>query len=236
MVMLKNIPSILSPEMLYALGRMGHGDELDTKEKSNDQAVMRKSSSVLMFHLWVIILLATFDRFTHQSRIFVSTNRGRSFFTTRQLLHLKKAQLIISLQFLNLNCCKFYATSSVLADANFPSASVAKAGPEIIRADGVTIPQLLDAILQLMPLDTYSAYMAAVMDLVDSDKQRGLKTPVWQVYSDIIEKHEGKKVPLHKIERFEFYDQAKKAFLVIATGETALYGNLILKKGVISPD
>ncbi|EDV20837.1 uncharacterized protein TRIADDRAFT_31261 [Trichoplax adhaerens] len=134
MVMLKNIPSILSPEMLYALGRMGHGDEL------------------------------------------------------------------------------------VLADANFPSASVAKAGPEIIRADGVTIPQLLDAILQLMPLDTYSAYMAAVMDLVDSDKQRGLKTPVWQVYSDIIEKHEGKKVPLHKIERFEFYDQAKKAFLVIATG------------------
>ncbi|XP_066094422.1 fucose mutarotase isoform X5 [Saccopteryx bilineata] len=94
------------------------------------------------------------------------------------------------------------ASRSVLADVNFPTASICKCGPEEIRADGLGIPQLLEAILKLLPLDTY----------VENPSR------------------------LTKIERFEFYEEAKKAFAVVATGETALYGNLILKKGVLAPE
>ncbi|XP_077310978.1 fucose mutarotase isoform X4 [Lithobates pipiens] len=75
---------------------------------------------------------------------------------------------------------------------------------------------------------------AAVMDLVDSDKERGLKVPVWDEYKRLLCKA-GCEAPLEKVERFSFYERAKHAFAVVATGETALYGNLILKKGVLSP-
>ncbi|XP_017513154.2 fucose mutarotase isoform X5 [Manis pentadactyla] len=117
MVVLKGVPALLSPELLYALARMGHGDEI------------------------------------------------------------------------------------VLADVNFPTSSICRGGPEEIRADGLGIPQLLEAVLRLLPLDTY------------------VESPT----------------ALATIERFEFYQRAKKAFAVVATGETALYGNLILKKGVLAP-
>ncbi|KAM4703899.1 fucose mutarotase [Rhinophrynus dorsalis] len=150
MVVLRGIPSVLSPELLYALARMGHGDEI------------------------------------------------------------------------------------VLADANFPASSTSKSGPELIRADGLGIPRLLEAILHLFPLDTYVASPAAVMDLVESDKEKDLKTPVWDEYKNLLAKA-GCEAPLQKVERYAFYERAKTAFAVVATGETALYGNLILKKGVISP-
>ncbi|KAM4636530.1 fucose mutarotase [Discoglossus pictus] len=96
------------------------------------------------------------------------------------------------------------------------------------------IPRLLEAILQLLPLDTYVTCAVTVMDLVDSDKEKGLKTPVWDEYREVLAKV-GYKTPLKQVERFAFYEQAKKSFAVVATGETALYGNLILKKGVIAP-
>ncbi|XP_048193946.1 fucose mutarotase isoform X4 [Perognathus longimembris pacificus] len=131
MVALKGIPALLSPELLFALARMGHGDEI------------------------------------------------------------------------------------VLADANFPTSSICQCGPVEIRADGLGIPVLLEAVLKLLPLDTY----------VESPKA------------------------LVMIERFEFYERAKKAFAIVATGgqgqslstgssqsscrETALYGNIILKKGTM---
>nr|KAF6322305.1 fucose mutarotase [Pipistrellus kuhlii] len=100
---------------------------------------------------------------------------------------------------------------------------------------GLGIPQLLEAVLKLLPLDTYVESPAAVMELVSSDKERGLQTPVWESYQSIL-RAAGCSSPLEKIERFEFYQQAKKAFAVVATGETALYGNLILKKGVLAPE
>ncbi|XP_059517621.1 fucose mutarotase isoform X2 [Myotis daubentonii] len=100
---------------------------------------------------------------------------------------------------------------------------------------GLGIPQLLEAVLKLLPLDTYVESPAAVMELVSSDKERGLQTPVWKSYQSIL-LEAGCSSPLEKIERFEFYQQAKKAFAVVATGETALYGNLILKKGVLAPE
>ncbi|KAG8000080.1 Enoyl-CoA hydratase [Nibea albiflora] len=97
---------------------------------------------------------------------------------------------------------------------------------------GLGIPQLLQAILKLLPLDTYVPSPAAVMDLVDSDKLRSLPVPVWDTYTVLLHQA-GSEAPLEKVERFAFYERAKKAYAVVATGETALYGNLILKKGVI---
>nr|KAF6425166.1 hypothetical protein HJG59_009231 [Molossus molossus] len=123
----------------------------------------------------------------------------------------------------------------ILADVNFPTSSICKCGPEEIRADGLGIPQLLEAVLKLLPLDTYVESPVAVMELVSSDRERGLQTPVWRNYQSIL-LEAGCLSPLAKIERFEFYQQAKKAFAVVATGETALYGNLILKKGVLAPE
>ncbi|XP_073096187.1 fucose mutarotase isoform X1 [Manis javanica] len=75
---------------------------------------------------------------------------------------------------------------------------------------------------------------AVVMELVPSDRERGLQTPVWKNYQSILSGAHGT-TALATIERFEFYQRAKKAFAVVATGETALYGNLILKKGVLAP-
>ncbi|KAI1894285.1 hypothetical protein AGOR_G00114250 [Albula goreensis] len=82
-------------------------------------------------------------------------------------------------------------------------------------------------------LDTYVDKPAAVMDLVESDKESGLAVPVWETYSRLL-KEAGSDKPLEKVERFAFYERAKKAFAVMATGETSLYGNLIIKKGVIA--
>uniref|UniRef100_H2UEF9 Mitochondrial ribosome-associated GTPase 1 n=1 Tax=Takifugu rubripes TaxID=31033 RepID=H2UEF9_TAKRU len=124
------------------------------------------------------------------------------------------------------------AFRKVLADANFPASSICACGPTEIRADGLGIPLLLEAILRLMPLDTYVTSPAAVMELVDSDKIRGLAVPVWDEYKQLLSQA-GSQSSLELVERFAFYERAKKAFAVVATGESALYGNLILKKGVI---
>uniref|UniRef100_A0A8C6S1Q2 Fucose mutarotase n=1 Tax=Nannospalax galili TaxID=1026970 RepID=A0A8C6S1Q2_NANGA len=131
MVTLKSLPALLSPELLLALARMGHQDEI------------------------------------------------------------------------------------ILADVNFPT-SICQCGPVAIRADGLDIPQLLEAVLKLLPLDTY-VDSDTVMELVPSDKERGLQTPVWNSYESLLFKA-GCKKALAKIERFEFYERAKKAFAVVATG------------------
>ncbi|XP_017268346.1 fucose mutarotase isoform X2 [Kryptolebias marmoratus] len=125
-----------------------------------------------------------------------------------------------------------FMSTPLLADANFPASSICACGPREIRADGLGIPQLLEAILKLLPLDTYVPHPAAVMDLVDSDKQRCLAVPVWDTYTQLLNQA-GSQISPEKVERFAFYERAKKAYAVVATGETALYGNLILKKGVI---
>jgi len=115
----------------------------------------------------------------------------------------------------------------VLADGNFPAASHAQ---RLVRCDGHSIPELLDAILQLFPLDQYVEKPAALMEVVPGDTA---ETPIWETYRGIIENHSGLGQPFEHVERFAFYERAKKAYAVIATGEGALYANLILKKGVI---
>ena len=153
MTILKNVPRVLPPRLLYVLASMGHGDEL------------------------------------------------------------------------------------VLADANFPAASVAKSGDtpsELICCDSLTVPELLEAICTLMPLDTYTEFPAAVMQVTPQDHGK-VETPVWDAFKTIMKAAEGRDVALEKVERFAFYERAKKAYAVVSTGESALYGNLIITKGVLGP-
>jgi Fucose dissimilation pathway protein FucU len=115
----------------------------------------------------------------------------------------------------------------VLADGNFPAASHAR---RLVRCDGHGTAALLDDILRLMPLDRYVDLPAAVMQVVPGDP---VETPIWDEYRRIIAARAGVTAPLEEVERFAFYERAKRAYAIVATGETALYANLILKKGVV---
>lgn len=116
----------------------------------------------------------------------------------------------------------------VLADANFPAASHAQ---RLVRCDGHDIPTLLRAMLQLFPLDAYVEQPAALMQVVPGDT---VETPIWNVYQEIADRANGSRVSFEQVERFAFYERAKRAYAIVATGETALYANIVLKKGVIS--
>jgi L-fucose mutarotase len=115
----------------------------------------------------------------------------------------------------------------VISDGNFPGASIAK---RIVRIDGNSVPQLLDAVLKFYPLDPYVASPVGLMAVVKGDT---VKPTIWEEYRKIVSKHDPKFKDFEMIERFEFYERAKKAFAVFTTGETALYANIILKKGVV---
>ena len=91
------------------------------------------------------------------------------------------------------------------------------------------MPEILDAILKLLPLDQYSQFPVALMDVVPGDK---VVPVIWDTYKDVIANHE-KDIKIEMVERFAFYERSKRAFAIIATGEKALYGNIILRKGVV---
>jgi L-fucose mutarotase len=115
----------------------------------------------------------------------------------------------------------------VLSDGNFPAAAYAQ---RLVRCDGHNVPELLDAILKFFPLDKYTPEPVALMQVVPGDT---VETPIWDVYREIIIKHEPVYNKIENVERFAFYERAKKAYAVVATGEKALYANIILKKGVV---
>jgi L-fucose mutarotase len=115
----------------------------------------------------------------------------------------------------------------VIADGNFPSAAYAQ---RLVRADGLGCPILLDAILSLFPLDTYVEKPVALMIVVPGDPY---KPVIWEEYRKIVKQHETNFTDFDHVERFAFYERAKKAYAVLATGEMALYANIILKKGVV---
>lgn len=140
--MLKNIPSVISPELLKILHEMGHGDEI------------------------------------------------------------------------------------VIGDGNFPAASNAK---RLVRCDGHGVPAILDAVLQLFPLDTYVESPVMLMQVTPGDD---VDPVIWKEYKKIVDAHQDN-VNFSEIERFAFYDRAKEAYAIVATGESALYANVILKKGVV---
>ena len=142
--MLKNIPPILSPDLLHALAAMGHGDEI------------------------------------------------------------------------------------VIVDANYPAES---AGPPVIRLDGILATDVADAVLTLMPLDTFVDEQAFAMEVVDNPKKR---EQTHKDFDKLVKKYEPT-MKLSLLERFAFYERASQAFVIVQTGERRLYGNILLKKGVIRP-
>jgi len=114
----------------------------------------------------------------------------------------------------------------VLADAHFPGETF---NDTVLRADGIRIPDLLDGILPLFVLDEYVEQPVMMMDVVPGDT---LDPTVEASYRAVIDKHWPDTAPVLRIERFAFYERTKSAFAVVMTGETAKYGNIILKKGV----
>jgi len=141
--MLKGIPTVISPELMYALMSMGHGDEI------------------------------------------------------------------------------------VIADGNFPAASNAQ---RLIRTDGLGVCELLEAIMKFFPLDTFVEDHAVIMEVSDPKAE---KPTIWAEFKKILDEAEKRSVQLTPIERHQFYERSRNAYCIIATSETALYANLILKKGVV---
>ncbi len=116
----------------------------------------------------------------------------------------------------------------VIADGNFPRF----AHPErVVRLDGHGIPEILDAVLKFMPLDPYVDHPTVFMAVLPDDPY---VPEIWPVYQEIGNKYEKKGLRDITINKFDFYDRAKKAYAVVTTSETALYANIILKKGVIT--
>lgn len=116
-----------------------------------------------------------------------------------------------------------------LVDANFPAVSVAR---RLVRLDGANLPEALAACLQLMPLDTFVDDPAVRMQQVHAPDEL---PEVQQLCQAVIDKAEGRHVPFVGVERHAFYARAKNAFAVVATSERRLYGDVIVKKGVVKP-
>lgn len=118
----------------------------------------------------------------------------------------------------------------VIADGNFPAYTMAEKGT-VIDASGHGVPELLDAILTLVPLDTYTEKPVALMEVLAGDT---CGTPeIWSKYKEILAAREPDHHEIEFMDRFDFYDRAKKAALIISTGETAIYANVLIKKGVV---
>lgn len=118
----------------------------------------------------------------------------------------------------------------VIADGNFPAETMGK-NAIVIRCDGHGVPELLDAILQVFPLDTYVDKPVNLMEVMPGDD---VETPIWDTYKEIVKKYDDRgEDAIGQIERFSFYKKAKKVYAIIATGESALYANIMLQKGVV---
>ena len=136
---------------------------------------------------------------------------------------LKGIPNIISPELLKILAEMGHGDEIVIGDGNFPGQSINK---RCVRCDGHGVPELLEAILKLFPLDTYQKPVY-IMEKVAGDT---VETPIWDEYAKIIRLYTDEK--MEQIERFAFYERAKNAYAVVMTGESALYANIILKKGV----
>lgn len=144
---------------------------------------------------------------------------------------LKGISPIISPELLKALCEMGHGDELVIADGNFPAESMGK-NAVVVRADGHGTAEILDAVLSLIPLDRYTEKPVALMEVVPGDT---CPTPeIWQEYEKIFNKYEPEHHSIQMTERFAFYERAKNAYLIIATGETAIYANVLLKKGVVT--
>ena len=143
---------------------------------------------------------------------------------------LKHIPAILSPELLKVLCEMGHSDRIVIADGNFPAERIGKHAI-VIRADGHGVPELLDAILTLFPLDTYTEHPVTLMEVMPGDP---VKTPIWETYRSIIAKHDPRGADaVGTTERFAFYEEAAQAYAIIATGEKAVYANVMLQKGVV---
>ena len=143
---------------------------------------------------------------------------------------LKGIPEILSPELLKVLCEMGHSDRLVIADGNFPVMSMGK-NAQIIRTDGHGVPEILDAILRVFPLDTYIEKPVNLMEVMPGDN---VQTPIWDVYKKTVEKYDERgKNAIGEIERFKFYEETKTAYAVIATSEKALYANIMLQKGVV---
>ena len=142
---------------------------------------------------------------------------------------LKGVPAILPPELLKILCEMGHGDEITIGDGNFPGASLSD---RVIRMDGHGVPEILDAVLSLIPLDQYVDHPAALMQVVPGDPT---ETPIWETYKEILAKHEDRGAAcLEEVERFAFYDRVReKSYAVIMSGEKATYANIILKKGVI---
>ncbi len=140
---------------------------------------------------------------------------------------LKGISPVVSPDLLKILCEMGHGDEIVLADSNFPGASIAK---RLVRADGLPIKTILEAILPLFVLDRYADPLI-MMQVVSGDK---LDPAVEADYMQVVRRHQPDAAAPVRVERNAFYERASHAFCVVMTGELRVYGNLILKKGVIT--
>ena len=138
---------------------------------------------------------------------------------------LKGISKVISPNLLKILCEMGHGDEIVIADGNFPSENY---GKNVIRADGIGGIEMLKAVLSLIPLDTYASPNFMLMQTVEGDS----KPLIWENYFNVAKKVDNN-LREGYLERFAFYERAKQAYAVIATGEEAVYANIIIKKGVI---
>ena len=142
---------------------------------------------------------------------------------------LKNIPPILSPSLLHILRAMGHGDEIAIVDANYPADS---AGPELVRLDGLPAIEVLDAILTLMPLDTFVDEQAIGMEVVGDPKKR---EATHKDFDRIVKKHEpGMKLTL--LERFAFYERVHGAYAIVQTGERRLYGNVLLKKGIIRPE
>ena len=141
---------------------------------------------------------------------------------------LKGVPAILSPALLKVLCEMGHGDEIVIADGNFPAENM---GTEaiVIRADGHGVPEILDAVLRMIPLDQYVEQPAALMQVVPGDP---CVPEIWDTYRTLLNKNGENPQNVEMMERFAFYERAKKAYAIVATGETAIYANILLKKGV----
>ena len=143
---------------------------------------------------------------------------------------LKNIPPILSPELLKVLCEMGHADRIVISDGNFPAESVGK-NSVVVRLDGHGVPEVLDAILQVFPLDTYVDHPVNLMEVMKGDP---VETPIWDTYKEILQKHDSRgDAMIGQIERFAFYEEARKAYAIVVTGESALYANIMLQKGVV---
>ncbi|SHJ42144.1 RbsD/FucU family protein [Hespellia stercorisuis] len=143
---------------------------------------------------------------------------------------LKGIPKILSPQLLKVLCEMGHGDHIVIADGNFPVESMGK-NAIVVRCDGHGVPELLDAILEVFPLDSFVEKSVNLMKVPEGET---VETPIWDVYKEIVARHDDRgSGTVQNIEKPEFMKETKEAYAIVSTSESALYANVMLRKGCV---